>query len=396
MAAVPSEAADGPAGGNAPMPATAPKPATTPSVAPAANGPTLPVSEPAAAEPAGPTNDDLRALTGALLRPEREWAARVVSSGQPSAEPPPAEGRISAALEPASQPQPAKRPQPKGQPGWPALPEWRPAQASSTLAAAAPNEGSSGPGLPAVVGGAGLAVVILLIALGLDLGPQAGAVASPTPERRTAAVAGLTSFEETFDAFPMRSRLPDPWTVRGDGPVEIAALPTSVDRSVRIASGLDGSMTEACLPIGVAAGGAVRVALDYRLGRSPTTDVTLLTLGTEGSEALTVVLPAAGGPIQLVFSASASGGAETGQTGPPAAPGGSGADASTAWQRVDLSVSPVGEVTWLAYDGTGADAGSGSASAPDLASRALDTLCLRSPAGAPSGWTAIDDLLIQS
>ena len=279
-------------------------------------------------------------------------------------------------------------------PSRPARPEWRPAEDRPGIAADQ-EEARTGPRLLVAVAGAVPAIVALLVAANLlDPGSQAGPSPGATQERRDSAVEGVTSMEETFDAFPMRSRLPDPWTVRGDGPVEIAALPTSVDRSVRIASAEDGSTTEACLSTGAAAGADLRIALDYRLGRLPTTDVTLLVLGPGGSGGLGVVLKADGGPIQVVVGAS--GGAATGQPGSSASAGGAGGDASSAWQRLDLSVSSRGELTWTTYDGTGADAGSGSASAPDLASQALDTLCLRSPAGQSSGWIAIDDLLIQT
>jgi hypothetical protein len=248
-----------------------------------------------------------------------------------------------------------------------------------------------GPSLLVVLGTAWAAVWIVLVAANDFLQPDSEPPPNvPAETRGPVEVGGITSVQETFDGLAMDSALPAPWTVSGGGAARIVALPTSVDRSVRIASGAGGVATAACRPTRVAAGTEIRVALEYRVGRPAPEPFPLLTLQAGDVPAVALTIDAGGSPIAVV------GGADGGASDGPVRSPGPRATAATDWHRVELTiVRASGAATWRAYDASGAETRSGAAALTGLPSAGLDRLCLRSPEGLPSGWIAIDDLRIE-
>jgi hypothetical protein len=210
---------------------------------------------------------------------------------------------------------------------------------------------------------------------------------------RTAEVRGAVSVQETFDDLPMDSSLSAPWMVSGGGSARIIALPTSVNRSVRIASDAAGARTTACRPTTLARGSKLQMSLDYRAGSLPTTSVSLLNVQAGEGPKIAVLLNPDG---TVVVLGDGDGAGQVGEAPAPesAIPGASGLTAG--WHRLELAVDPgAGLAVWQALDSSGAETGSGTASVSDLGAVALDEVCLYSPAGVPSGWVAIDELLIE-
>jgi hypothetical protein len=170
-------------------------------------------------------------------------------------------------------------------------------------------------------------------------------------------------------------------------------MPTSVDRSIRLAPEPDGTATAACRPTGVAAGARLRVVVEYRVERAPTASATLLSLQSGAERRITVPIDSSGTPLAVV----AEGEPVSGGDGPTM---GSGvpvtSPAPAGWQGLDLTVDPSsGVVVWAVHDGSGAETRSGRGSFSGLGTRVLDTMCLFSSEGLASGWIAIDDLLIE-
>ena len=232
---------------------------------------------------------------------------------------------------------------------------------------------------------------------------QGGAAPSfdPTLEpRQTAsivdAVAGSISIHETFDDLPMDSTLADPWTIDGEGSVRVTALPTSVDRSIRISSDASGAATVACRPTGLPPGTALRIALDYRLGRALPQGARVIELRAERAVAFALLIDAATGRVHGVGNSERETSGAAATRGPRASAGddGSRADDHTSWRRVEVVLTGSGDMTWQANDVSGADAGSGSLPGEANGAR-VDAVCIVSPAGAPAGWIAVDDLLIE-
>lgn len=203
-------------------------------------------------------------------------------------------------------------------------------------------------------------------------------------------VVGTVSVQESFDALPMDGALPEPWTLAGVANARIVALPTSVDRSARLSSGLDAAPTTACLPVVSTA--AVSIAFDYILGRALPAPAIVLTVQAGDANVAGVVLDRSAAPVAAVF-------------GDDPLPSGAKPDASLAtlgspqpegWQRLDVSIDrAAGSITWRAHDVTGARTGEGTATSSELSTVPIDTVCFHSPDGAPSGWVAIDDVDIR-
>jgi hypothetical protein len=214
---------------------------------------------------------------------------------------------------------------------------------------------------------------------------------APAETRRQVEVGGITSVQEQFDGLPMDSRLPAPWTTSGGGSAQIVALPTSVDRSVRLASDAGGVATEACRPTDVAAGTDIRVALEYRVGGAAPAPFPLLSLQSGDTRRVGLLIGAGGSEVAVL------GGADAGPSDAPVvSPVPRATAATTGWHRVELTIARAsGAVTWRVHDEAGAETASGTATVADLASGGLDRVCLRSPGGSPSGWVAVDDLVIE-
>ena len=273
------------------------------------------------------------------------------------------------------------------------------AAAREPLPSAEPTARGRRPRGGAILAGTAIAfvgVVAVLLATG---GPAPSSEQTLEPRQTTSiveGVAGSISIQETFDDLPMDSTLADPWTIDGDGPVRVAALPTSVDRSIRISSDASGAATFVCRPIALPPGAALRIAMDYRLGRSLPEGARVIELRAERTVAFALVIDAATGRVQGVGNPAAATSGPAASDGPRASADDddSLADDHTSWRRVEVIVTGSGDLTWQANDVSGADAGSGSL--PGEASGAgVDTMCIVSPAGAPAGWIAVDDLLIE-
>ena len=248
---------------------------------------------------------------------------------------------------------------------------------------------------------AGVAVALVAVTVALVPPESQPAAVAPTesPRATTVVVDGVAAsvtFEETFDDLPMDSTLADPWTIDGDGPVRVVALPTSVDRSIRIASDTSGGPTNVCRPIGVEAAKALRIAFDYRLGRALPEDARLLGLRAGATAVAALLLDASTGRLLGVTGSEAAPPTAAGPSAAPAKPPGASNKPArdSAWRRVEISVSESGELTWQANEASGGAAGSGTLASAADASR-IDTVCFSSPAGAPAGWVALDDILIE-
>jgi hypothetical protein len=213
------------------------------------------------------------------------------------------------------------------------------------------------------------------------------AATSPAP---TMAVGGATSLQETFDELPINGVPPEPWQVRGDGSVAIVALPTSVDRSVRLRSTRAGATTALCRPTEVGTATGLRVAVDYVLGRAGVGEVVLVTLKTAGAGSIELLIGPTGAPVG-VKGPDGGPSASSPPAAPPSPPAGS---AGLDWQRLVIDVDPrAGAVSWVTHDTSGAETATGTA-AVGIAREAIGTVCLHSPA-ASAGWIAIDDLIIE-
>jgi hypothetical protein len=237
----------------------------------------------------------------------------------------------------------------------------------------------------AVISVAGIVAVAVATTIGtLDPpGPlpstavAAGALSAVAPAGVSVAAAE-TGFEETFDSLPMDSALATPWVVSGGDGATIVALPTSVDRSVRIRSAADGAPASACRPTGIDAGATVSIGLDVLVGGSPSAAVPLMTLESSGVRTLTIGLDPSRALVDL-----------TQGTPPPA-----GATGSEGWRRIEVRIDPAqAALEWEARDVSGAPVAAGTAAIDP--STAVDQVCLFSPEGAPSSWIAVDDLIAQ-
>jgi hypothetical protein len=255
----------------------------------------------------------------------------------------------------------------------------------------------------------GLAVVVLALVAGGQGAPSAtrlggaggagqpapGSTSGPSPPGGLIDVGGAISIRETFDALPMDSALPTPWTVTGGGSAAIVALPTSVDRSIQLASGTSGTATAACRPTEVETGSALRVVVDYRLGRRPAQAVPLLSLRAGDVSKLAIVIDQEGAPVGVRLGSAQElvrGGDPPAQASPIPLTSG----VSVGWRRLDLTLDPASATaTWSVSDSSGAATGRGSAPLTDVGAQSLDIACLFSPEGLPSGWVAIDELTIE-
>jgi hypothetical protein len=214
------------------------------------------------------------------------------------------------------------------------------------------------------------------------------------PPDATGEVAGAASVVQTFDDLPIRSRLADPWTTAGDGSAEVVALPTSVDRSLRISSSTTGKPTLVCRPMSVGPAQSFTIAFDYLVGRPPASAATILRLQSESSSQLELGIDTMARPFI---------GAGPGGTGPAPAIGSPPPAAASAravaagWARVEIKVDvAAGTAQWLAHDTSGAQIGSGTAALARAVDAPVDKVCLLSPAGSPAAWVAIDNLVIEA
>jgi hypothetical protein len=239
----------------------------------------------------------------------------------------------------------------------------------------------------AVIAMAGIVAIAVAQTVG-DLnaerpGAPPGTAAAPDDLLGPGGDAGAVILEETFDGLPMDSSLPSSWIVAGGGGASIVALPTSVDRSVRIRSSPEGDPASACHPTGVDATAILRLAVDIVVGGRAGEAVPLLALEGSGTRILTIGLGPAGELVQLDPAPD---------SGVPA-PEGLAADAE-GWRRLDVRLDPnERSVEWQARDVSGTQVAVGRSTLEP--GTWADGLCLFSPQGAPSSWIAVDDLVVR-
>ena len=193
-------------------------------------------------------------------------------------------------------------------------------------------------------------------------GPETGPPATAPSIPPSGGAAGIVAIEETFDDLPMGTLRAGQWSVTKDR-AEVIALPTSVDRSIRISSGRDGRATFACHSLGDASGSRVSVRFDYQMKGPPGAVVTLLTFRAANTD---------------LVSLTADAPAET----------------ERSWRHVEAVLDAVvGTMTWHVTTG-GTDTGSGDAKV-SLGSGSPDQVCLVSPAGLRLGWLTVNNLVIE-
>jgi hypothetical protein len=281
----------------------------------------------------------------------------------------------------ASEPEPEPEPEPRSQP--------EPEVAGAGLVPFVRAEGRGGPNPVALLALVALGLVGVVLATSLLPRPEPASDLT-VPPSPTMEVAGRIAVEEDFDGLPMASQLPVPWDVSGAGSAQIVALPTSVDRSVRLRTGLDGTPTTACMPLGVQRA-ELAVAFDYDLGRGAPGQGLLLTAHSNGASVAGIIVDSQGRPVAAAIGDSPA--SASASPSPVDAPP-SGETDAVGWQRLEVTLGGAEGVQWQAYDTSGAETGVGTALLADP-SATVDTVCLHSPRGALAGWVAIDDLIIR-
>ena len=311
--------------------------------------------------------------------------------------------------EPQNQPDMSNRPDPP-EPRWALLPpvpepveaiedvaqlpvdDWPWEQPAARVAAMPHRHGTGHERRRAAISRGGLAAAILAVAVGsigmvavaLNASEQRGGEATPTLEVAAATdVPAMTMIEESFDALPMDSDLGAGWVVSGGGGASVVALPTSVDRSVRIRSSMQGEAAIACRAVDQTS--VRRVSFDLLIGRLPPSTAAVVSVRSGDRDLLTLAVDPSGSLTAIAGSGSAT-----------SSPRPDGARSGEGWGRVELRIdAPGGSIEWRAHDVTGAEIGSGASEVADLAGAPVDGVCFRSPQGMPSGWIAIDDLIIE-
>jgi hypothetical protein len=142
-----------------------------------------------------------------------------------------------------------------------------------------------------------VAIVVLvgsgIVALPFVDGSRGGGAAQPTPAGEVAGVANTplptpaVIVDDTFDDLSINSPLPQPWKVTRSGVAVAIALPTSIDRSVRLRAS-DGSPERACHPLPAGAVADLRLELDFVLETAPSSDSTIVALMSGATEAIAI------------------------------------------------------------------------------------------------------------
>ncbi len=240
--------------------------------------------------------------------------------------------------------------------------------------------------------GATLLTIGLLVA-GSMLTQPSDHRAGPTPGVTSVVAARWRSVEETFDGLPTNSKLPEAWKVGGAGIAEIIALPTSIDRSARIASTINGEATSACRSAAVVPAGSIRVAVDLLLGRAPSSAVAVVTMESGSSSQLAFGVDPTGSPVEIIAGEAVRPAQASASAPNSAAP--STTRVVPMWQRLEVMIDPTsGAVQWQVRDTSGGQTGAGTTKIRDMTAAPLE-ICFLSPQGSPSGWTAIDDLVVE-
>ena len=235
--------------------------------------------------------------------------------------------------------------------------------------------------LAGVVFGALVALTVTGILRADRSAPAGGgdvAVIPASPDARSSALLrSAAEVRETFDDLRIASTLPSPWIMSGSGTAGVIALPTSVDRSVRVRS--DGATAAAaCRPVPGTVGGDLHVEVDIQLGTLVAATSKVITLGSAASEAFSIGVDRNGYLI----------GADNRQV-----VGGNRLPAGT-WAHVSITLHrPTSTVDWKVAGADGASLASVRTQVPPDAAQTADRVCLLSPAGTPGGSVAINNLV---
>jgi hypothetical protein len=213
---------------------------------------------------------------------------------------------------------------------------------------------------------------------------DSGQAASSVPQPGGSVAAATSSappteavIVETFDGLSINSPLPPPWEVTGSGAAVVIALPTSVDRSVRLRTSSGGDPERACHPLRTNGGSDMRVALDILLETPVGAASDLITLRSGSTDALVIGVDAGGRIV-----------------GDDASQAPAGALAPGTWAHVSISVHPDSKtVDWdvSAADGTTLASATGRPLDPASAG-GIESFCVVSPGGTPGGSIAVNNV----
>jgi hypothetical protein len=139
--------------------------------------------------------------------------------------------------------------------------------------------------------------------------------------------------------------------------------------------------------------GSIQIAVDYAVGRLPSSPVAFVSFESGNARQVALGMDRDGLPAEIASDGTLNRG-----SAPPAVqnPGiSSPGPGIITWRRLAVSIEPgTGAVDWQVHDTSGAQTAAGRAMLRDPATATIDTVCFLSPQGAPSGWLAIDDLVV--
>jgi hypothetical protein len=206
----------------------------------------------------------------------------------------------------------------------------------------------------------------------------------------------VTVLEETFDALPMDSALGPPWVVSGGDSAQVVPLPTSVDRSIRIRSSADGGSAAACRATTTDPGRPLRAGFELLIERAPTTAAPVFTVEGGGGRLLAIGIGPSGALVDLQQPSADGSPLPPGSSPAPgtSTPPEGGGRGDGEWRRIQAGIDPAqGSATWQAHDAAGVEVAGGTLTIDP--GSVVDQLCFFSPQGVPSGWIAVDDLIIR-
>jgi hypothetical protein len=229
----------------------------------------------------------------------------------------------------------------------------------------------------------GLVALTAIGILGADRGPAPGsenaAVVPASPDARPSdSPLGSAALRETFDDLKIASTLPSPWTFSGSGTAGVIALPTSVDRSVRVRS--DGAtQATACRPLPGTVAGDLHVEVDIQLDAPVASTTKVIALGSAASEAFSIGVARDGHLIGADNQPVAAGSVLR--------PG--------TWAHVSITLHrATSTVDWHVAGADGTSLASDTSSPVRAeAAQTANRVCLLSPAGTPGGSVVINNLV---
>jgi hypothetical protein len=212
---------------------------------------------------------------------------------------------------------------------------------------------------PVAIAWAALVAVLLLASAGLGANRPEATAAPSTSVGAAGAASRAPGVAEDFDALPIDATPAPPWQIGGAAKAGVIALPTSVERSLRLTTSSKGEATTACRPTattGQAASTSVELVLLVGMTADHSVPVITFrdgdrTVAAAGVDPSGRIVDVGGGMSPVAI------------TGDLAVP--EGQLTSQAWRQVVVSV--------------------------DAATTAV---CLSSPQGRAGGWIAIDRIAL--